>query len=126
MAVSRHQQVQHTMKSSKANLLNEWSYDPGENAENPAEQSKTRLLQSKVSPARLREIDYFVSESDRYNSRSDLVRTAVTNQLHGGAIEIREETLRKAHQIKRLGGYPSVEVVLHEAVCRVYSEVMGQ
>jgi len=126
VAVSRHQQVQHTMESSKANLLNEWSYDPGENAENPAEQSKTRLLQSKVSPARLREIDYFVSESDRYDSRSNFVRAAVRNQLHGGAIEIRESTLRKAHKIKELGGYPSVEVVLHEAVCRVYSEVVEQ
>jgi Arc/MetJ-type ribon-helix-helix transcriptional regulator len=113
------------MKSSKANLINQWSYD-GENADKPTEQSKTRLLQSKVSPARLREIDYVVSKSDRYNSRSELVRTAVTNQLHGGSIEIREETLSKAHQIKRLGGYPSVEVVLHEAVCRVYDEVIGE
>jgi len=113
------------MKSSKANLINQWSYD-GENADKPTEQSKTRLLQSKVSPARLREIDYFVSESDRYDSRSDLVRSAVNNQLHGGEVNIREETLRKAHQIKRLGDYPSVEVVLHEAVCRVYDEVIGE
>lgn len=113
------------MKSSKANLIKQWSYDPSKGTK-PTEQSKTRLLQSKVSPARLQELDYFIEESDKFDSRSELVRESIKAQLEGGEIEIRESTLRKAHKIKELGGYPSVEVVIHEAVSRVYDEVIGE
>jgi len=103
------------MEQYDSQLLKSW-YDEPENGYKPKEQVKDRILQSKISEARLREIDYFVQEDERYDSRSDFVRQAIENELEGGDMVLPEETWDKIHKITERADLPSYKVALHEIV----------
>lgn len=114
--------AQSTMNNYESTLLKQWSYHR-ENADKPTDKPKRHLLQAKVSGSRLREIDELVEQSDKYSSRSELVRQTVNRELRGSEVKLRNETLRKAQVIKELGDFETVESVIHQAVCKMYKEV---
>jgi len=103
------------MKQYESKLLKSFQDEP-ENGYKPKEQVKDRILQSKVSEARLREIDYFVQEDGCYDSRSDFVRQAIENELDGGEMVLPEGLWDKIHRLTERADLPSHKVALHEIV----------
>lgn len=111
------------MSITKNSLLNQWSYDH-ENAEKPTQrQSKTHILQAKVSPTRLDEIDSHVAQSECYSNRSELVRQGVRNELDSSKVQLEAEILDIAKELKQEGELASVQETVEIALAKVHQEV---
>lgn len=114
------------MTITKKTLINSWSYDQ-ENVEKPTErQSKTHILQAKVSPSRLEEIDSHVEDSEVYNNRSELVRQGVRNELDSSQVHLEDTLLQIAEELKKEGELESIQETVGIALARVHKEVCKQ